>query len=247
MSGAGRCSAAETHEVRKGEGDHRAPDRPAPPAARTTDRPRRFPRGAARRGRLEERGGDPRRGPDVGPGTADAPSRPPAEGPDPRSGEATGIPLAQQRRRRTEGSYAQRSGAGRAGKQDAPGRGPGIGRWTDGEGHRRQRRWAARHREGPWGNWKPPGRSGRRVRPGVSAPEVSAPGGGRSRGAQDAGPGPLAGLTLARPNPQRREGPGGSSPAASPRPSCHPPGPAPRLGARGSLGARGRQQQGGRG
>ncbi|XP_055407215.1 basic proline-rich protein-like [Bubalus kerabau] len=124
VPGAWRCSAADTHEVRKGEGDHWGPDRPAPPAARTTDRPRRFPKGAVRRGGVEEPGGDPRRGPDVGPGTADAPSRPPAEGPDPRSGETTGTPLAQQRRRRTEGSYAQRRGAGRAGKRDAPGRAP---------------------------------------------------------------------------------------------------------------------------
>ncbi|XP_052512843.1 collagen alpha-1(I) chain-like [Budorcas taxicolor] len=191
VPGAGRCSTAETHEARKGEGDHRGPDPPAPPAARTTDRPRRFPRGAARRGGVGERGGDPGRGPDAGPGTADAPSRPPAEGPDPRSGEATGTPLAPR-----AGGEARRTGAR-----------PGD-RQTDGPGGRTDGRRGA-----PTAGAVGPGATGNH--PDAGARGLST-GWGRSRGAQDAGPGPLAGP--ARPNPQRRGGPGERSPAASPRP-----------------------------
>lgn len=223
MPGVGRCSTAETHEVRKGEDDHRGPDPPAPRAARTTDRPRGFPRGAARRGGVEERGGDPARGPGAGPGTAEAPWRPPAEGPDPRSGEATGTPLAQQRRRPTEGSYAQRSGAGRAGKRDAPGRGPGIGRRTD-----RRRGAPTAEAVGPGATGNRPDAVGRRPAPGSQRPRSQ-----HRVGALPRRPGrrPRAAL------PPRPRAPTALAPPAGPSSPPPPRGPS----------ARGRQLQGGRG
>ncbi|XDA83880.1 hypothetical protein R6Z07M_013733 [Ovis aries] len=197
---------------RSEEGGGRPPGaRPARPARGEDDRPptwvpegrsaprrrggaRRRPRSWARRGSGDGRRAlaSTRRGarPALGRGHRDAP-RP-------------ATPSADRGQLRA----AQR--AGRAGKRDAPGRGPGIGSRTDG-----RRGAPTAQAVGPGATGNHPDAVARRPPRALSARGLST-GRGRSRGAQDAGPGPLAGP--ARPHPQRRGGPGEGSPAASPRP-----------------------------